>query len=252
MKNRNKDLFSPIIFKIFLLCIITLMCSKGFSVTLKDKFEKAEAGDYIVTLENKTFSLLVIQNIFYMANRDKIISLGEITIPQNNINSTAFSWKKWADENMPGKSSYNLYEIDLTNSTILRCYSFTKKCFFSSTDQDNFFTKLLTLPLEKLSDQQRKKIGAPPLDNDLDTRSLWNPSQVIDGVKQKKTNFDVYQTTWPKDGTDLSGKIIDIYFDKEGFSPFPYWIQVSNGNIDVMLKIIDSGKHMKCDKQIPK
>ena len=252
MKKHNKTLFSKLILLVLLLFINIITNPVFPHITLKNKFEKAEIGDYIVTFENKSYSLLIIQNISQSENSSKIISLAEISIPQNRVNIDSFSWKKWAEGTMAGNSACNIYEIDLANAKVIKSYSFTKKCFFTSADQDMFFTKLLTLPLEKLTEGKRKKIGAPPLDDSLDTRALWNPPQIIDGIKQNKINFDVFQATWPKDGTDLSGKLIDIYFDKEGVIPFPYWIQVSNGNIEVMLKTIDSGKNLKFDKKIPK
>lgn len=252
MKKSNKLLFFPFILSSLLIVNILIPTRSFSSITLKDKFEKAEKGDFIVTLENKTYSILVIQNIFFTKNQDKVLSLAEISIPASEVKSKTFLWKKWIEGNQLKSSSYNIYEIDLKNSKILKAYSVTKKSFFNSTEQDNFFTKLLTLPLEKLSNDKRKKIGPPPLDNSLDTRAYWTPPMVVDGKKQPNSSFDVYQTLWPKDGTDLSGKVIDIYFDKENFLPFPYWIQVSNGNIDVMLKIIDSGKNLSCEQKIPK
>ena len=67
-------------------------------------------------------------------------------------------------------------------------------------------------------------------------------------TNSKNPKYEVYQTLWPKDDTPLSGKIIDLYFDAKACSVFPFWIQVSNGNIDVILKTIDSGKGLSFEE----
>jgi len=234
-----------LILRYFLFLSFLFITSKGFSsFTLKERFEKAEKGDFIVTLENKTYSILLIQDIFNNKKGNKILSLSEISIPQNLVNLKTFSFREWVKKNCPRNISYNIYNIDFETNSILSCYSKTKNTFFNCSNQENFLTTLLSLPLKKISDENRKKIGPPPLDNSFDTRAIWNPPQIVNGKRQKNPGFIVYQTVWPKDGTDLSGKTVDLYFDKNEYLPFPYWIQISNGNIDVILKIIDSGKNL--------
>jgi hypothetical protein len=223
----------------------------GSTTTLRERVEKGEKGDFIVTLENGIYTLLAIQDITLKENSSPKLSLVEISIPQNLVDLKKFSWRQWSEMGASNSTSYIIYEIDLKKDSLLSCYSVTKNCYLTSSNQDSFFNKLLALPLENLPDLKRKKIGSPPLDDSFDHRAIWNPPQVIDGVKQKRPTFIVYQTTWPKDGSDLSGKMIDLYFDNKSFIPFPYWIQVSNGNIEVMLKIIDSGKKIDFPKNRP-
>ena len=237
MSILKKTLFIIFIFFIFNTC---------FSFSLKERIQQAEKGDYIVTFQNNIYSLLLLDDI-----EEEVITISEISIPKNQVNLDTFSWRKWMEENAENNVSFNIYKIDVETLKLLRCYSVSRKSFFSFSEQENFLTKLLSLPLHFLEESNRKKIGPLPMNEVLDTRAIWNPPMIIDGKRQKHPKFVVYQTTWPKDGSDLSGKIIDLYFDKDGRFAFPFWIQVSNGNIDIMLKIIDSGKNLISTKKIP-
>lgn len=225
------------------LLLFFFIASSLFSTNLKDRLLKGEKGDFIVTLQNHIYSLLLIQDI-----NKSCITIAEISLPENN---KSLPWRTWVLEGAPGNTAWNIYEIDLEKNRLSKCYSVSRSCFLSGFDQDNFLAKLLTLPLNPLNETKRKKIGPAPLNEDEDHRAIWNPPIIVDG-KAKKTSFTVYQTLWPRDGSDLSGKILDLYFDKEGSFPFPFWIQVTTGSLDVMLKIIDSGKNLISLKSLPK
>lgn len=227
--------------KFFLFFI--LITSSVFSMTLKDRLLKAEKGDFIVTLQNNIYSLLLIQDI----NKSSI-RIAEISLPKDK---KTLPWRTWVLQDAPGNLAWNIYEIDLEKNKLIKCYSISRACYLGVSDQDNFLTRLLTLPLSPLSEEKRKKIGPAPLNEDKDHRAIWNPPMIVDGMA-KKTDFIVFQTFWPKDDSDLSGKILDLYFDKNGAFPFPFWIQVTTGPIDIMLKIIDSGKSLVSLKTFPK
>lgn len=59
---------------------------------------------------------------------------------------------------------------------------------------------------------------------------------------------------WPKDSSELSSRVIDLYFDKENsLFIFPYWIEVGDEYNIVKIQTIDSGYcHYFPFKQIPK
>ena len=50
--------------------------------------------------------------------------------------------------------------------------------------------------------------------------SIWNPLSYSRREKSGKADFDVYQTEWPKDSSELSGKTVALYFDREEDFPF--------------------------------
>jgi hypothetical protein len=212
------------------------------NLTLKDKIKKATQGDFVVTYKNKTYTLLLVQK----SNAESII-LSEISIPKNKITfKKNFSWKKWIDEDAPNNISFHIYEVDLNKNKIVKCFSISQnKWIFLS---DSFFYKLLSLPLKKLSLEKRKKIGPEPLNEEMDKRTIWSPPMIIDKKKRKKAKFDVFRTKWPKDASSLSSKVIYLYFDAQSDFPFPFWIELSTGNFDIMLKVVDSGKGLTLKK----
>jgi hypothetical protein len=225
--------------KLFLLIFI-LSFSFIFSTTFKDRLLKAQKGDFIVALQDNIYTLLLIHEV----NKTSLI-FSEASLPQNQ---KKLPWREWIEKNAPSNIGWTLYEIDLESNKIKKCFSLSRSCYLQITD-NNFFTTLLNLPLSPLPDDKRKKIGPPSLE-DFDHRAIWNPPMIVDGVSQK-TNFCVFQTNWPKDGSSLSHKTIDLYFDKNGTFPFPFWIQINTGHLDIMLRIIDSGKNLFSLKTFP-
>ena len=50
------------------------------------------------------------------------------------------------------------------------------------------------------------------------------------------------RTRWPKDHSELSQKVIDLYFDRDEPSfPFPYWIEVGDTQNVYKIRVINSG-----------
>jgi hypothetical protein len=232
------------IIKTFFLIFIPInLCFASFS--LKESLQKGSKGDFIVTFQNNVYSLLLIQEI-----TNKKITLFEISVPKKHVTKKDFSWKNQILKKSINSTSFNSYEIDISSGKLLTCFSFLKNSFFKIEDQNNFLTKFLTLPLTPVSNDKRKKIG-PLMNDEVDTRAFFSPPMIINGKKQKKPQYKVYQTVWPKDGSDLSGKTLDLYFDDKSTFPFPFWVQISTGNIEVMLKAVDSGKNLICNTKIP-
>ena len=211
------------------------------ALTLKDKLLQAHEGDFIVTEQNKIYSMLVVRDI-----TEHSIELEEISIPANQINLKKTTWRKWLENNAPGSSSWMLYQIDFVEEKLKESYSFSQNKWLYADDTDYLLAKLLTLPLIPVSKKERRRIGPPPTDGDEDRRAVWNPQMVREGSKVKKPNYEVYRGKWPKDNSQLSECNILFYFDSEtsGF-PFPYWLELNNGYISLKLRTIDSGATLK-------
>lgn len=139
----------------------------------------------------------------------------------------------------PGHTSWTLYEIDQRSGQLVECFSYSKNGWLYLDASEQFLTRLLTLPLHPVPQQERKKIGPQPLNGEGDHRSLWTPTLVIEGKKVAKPIFEVVKTQWPDDGSRLALCSIELYFDK-GF-PLPYWLEVHSPHYTFKVRTIDSG-----------
>ena len=149
-----------------------------------------------------------------------------------------------------------MIEIDLSDNQLMECYSFSRVAWLQVSNQESILSTLLHLPLEKTAPEKRKKIGPPPPAGEADHRQVWNPPLVIEGKKVEKTDFQVYETEWPKDRSELSGKTVSLYFDQEGNFPLPYWIQIETAHVTASMRVIDSGRNLpspyhKLPRRIP-
>ncbi len=219
----------------FLFCASVVF---GADLQLKSRLEKAKAGDYIVTESNQMVTVLAIRSM------TPSIIIEEISAPSQNLKKRPDSWSDWIKAKAPGHTSWSMMEIDLKTGQLLECYSFSRSAWIQLSKQESLFATLLQLPLKPLSSEKRKRIGPPPNPGELDIRKIWNPPLIFEGRKMDNAQFDVYETDWPNDGTDLSGKTVTLYFDHEKRLPLPYWIQVDTSHATGNLRTIDAGKNL--------
>lgn len=233
--------------KIFSLILIFVFCS-FFSLTAEDMYLRenlklARNGDYIVTSQNKTYNILLIDHL-----TEQEITIEEITVPLNAIPLKGFSWKNWIMQNAPGHTSWVRYVVTLNSGQIKEYFSYTKNGWYTIPEGDNFLSTLLNLKLHKVSMAERKKVGPRPPPRAPDNRPYWQPKLTFEGQVVPGVTFDAWRTFWPKDGSELSGKIIEIYVPQNpGMYPayFPYWLQVSGIVGKAKVHIIDSGRGVK-------
>jgi hypothetical protein len=204
---------------------------------LRDNIAKANAGDYLVAVQNKNYTLLHIYN----RNQDSLI-IEEITVPAGRINLNAANWREWVIKGAPGSTAWILYTLNLQTARPLNYYSVTKGGWFQMPERENFLATLLNLRLERLSLKERKKVGVPIVPNS-ESRLVWNPKLIIDGQEVANAAFDAWRTRWPQDGSEIAGKIIEVYTPQDPRYPsyFPYWLQISGAVGNAKLRIIDSG-----------
>lgn len=227
-----------IVFALWCGCIFPLR-GDGTELLLKDNLSRAQPGDFLVTTQNKNYTLLLIRN-----KDAELLSIEEITVPLSRVPKDSFSWKNWVQKGAPGHTCWVMYTIDLPSGTMQQIFSFTKNEWVSIPQAQNFMTTLLNLRLKHVPNSERKKIGPPPASDSFDRRPFWQPRLVVDGKEIKGVSFEAWRTRWPKDGTDLSGKIIDVYVPQENDkypSYFPYWLQVSGVIGNAKVRIVDSG-----------
>ncbi len=233
--------------KSILVCLLSFALLFSFlnakeETFLKNNLKKAQAGGYIVTAQNKNYTIL---HIF--ERTPATLTIEEITVPAQRMQGRFTSWKTWIKNKAPDNTSWVLYKLDLPTGKMLEYYSLTKKTWFDLSKANNFLTTLINLKFEKVPYKERRRIGLPPILGE-DQRPFWQPRMVVDGNEISNVSFDAWQTSWPKDGSDLSGKSIEIYLpvDNNKYpSYFPYWLQISGIIGNAKVRIVDSGTHME-------
>ncbi len=211
----------------------------GADFHLKDRVQKAKNGDYIVAEANKMITVLAIRSI-----GPSTLILEEISAPTQNLKKLPASWPSWVREKAPGHTSWSMIEIDLRTGQVLECYSFSRSSWIQISRQESLFSTLLQLPLHPTPLDKQRKIGPPPVSDEPDRRKLWVPPLVFEGHKLENAHFDVFDTTWPSDGTELAGQAVSLYFDTEKRFPFPFWIQIETSHATAALRTIDAGSNL--------
>lgn len=179
--------------------------------------------------------------------------LEEITAPFKNFKQPPGSWAEWVKNRAPGHTSWSMVEIDLFKGQVIECYSFSRASWVQLSTGDSIIATLLQLPLKPIHKDQRRKIGPPPSPDEKDHRQVWQPPLVFQGKTIEKASFDAFETVWPKDQSELSGKTVTLYFDRQIQFPLPFWIQVETSHAIGHFRAIDSGRGLNSPyKTIPR
>lgn len=237
-----KLLFKGILSIFYLLVTTSILQAQEF--ILRDNFERAQPGDYLVITFNKTQTLMHI-----CEKKNFILTIEEISVPEGKRPSH-LSWREWVMQEAPNNTSWTIYNLDLRTGQIIHYYSFTKKNWFEIPEADNFLSKLFNLKLFKIPDNARKRMGSGA-SSEREWRHFWQPRMIVDGKPVEGIIFDAWKTKWPKDGSELSGKTIEIYLPQKGQdypSYFPYWLQINGVMGKAKIRVIDSGKGLKTPK----
>lgn len=230
---------SLIILVILMLGLFSFGPGDAVELLLRDNLNRAQPGDYLVTVQNKNYTILIIRS-----KDGEQLSIEEITMPMSRMPKQTFSWRNWVQGGAPGHTCWVMYTIHLPTGTIQQTFSFTKNDWVAIPQAQNFLSTLLNLHLKPVQNSERKKVGPRTASDQADRRAYWQPQMVVDGKVIQGVTFDVWRTRWPKDGTELSGKIIEVYVPKENDkypSYFPYWLQVRGIVGHAKVRIVDSG-----------
>ncbi|KAF3363326.1 hypothetical protein PHSC3_000080 [Chlamydiales bacterium STE3] len=225
-----------------------LFCSlHADELVIKNNLRLAKAGDYIVASQGATMTVLRI-----FEKQSNLITLEEVTLPASRVNRCVQNWRGWYESGAPGNTSWVIYQLDLDSGTMIRYFSYTKNGWFEIPKIENFLGTLLNLPLYRIPDEQKRKIGPLGTNSFKDRRCHWQPQMVVDGHVVSDVAFDAYRTRWPKDGSPLAGKSIEIYVPEANTlypAYFPYWMQISGIVGKARLRIIDSGAQLNTPKK---
>lgn len=232
------------------ICVLTISLSATppHALYLKQRFQEAQPGDYVVVHQNRTYTLFHI----FEKSRNAIV-IEEITIPDNQLpqlrkkNTVPFSWKTWIQQASPKRTCWAMYEVQLLSGKISEYYSFSQQSWLDLSKTENFLPTLLNLKFTPIPPEARRKIGAPPLAGEADTRRLWQPVLTINGKVVRRASFDAWEAKWPSDKSPLAGRTVVIYLPSntaDAPSYFPYWIEIPDSPGEDKIRVIDSGKGM--------
>ena len=215
--------------------LLLLSVSFLWANPLHERLKKAQKGDFLVTEQGKTKTLLRVHEANYPT-----LVLEEISFPSTvQVSKIA----EWILQKAPGHTNWVMYEIDLEKKALLECFSFSRGCFLQPENGQHLLQTFLNLSFEKVLPEKRRKIGPSPLPGESDYRPFWKPPLKINGQKVP-SEFSVYSIVWPKDTSPLSEKVIELYFDAGKKIAFPAWIQVHAEHISVFSKVIDAGSKL--------
>lgn len=226
------------------------LCAAEQEMFLRNNLNKGRQGDYLVTAQNKNYTLLIIRS-----KDDTQLAIDEITLPMaRKPNDNNFSWRKWVENGAPGNTCWLMYSINLPNGTIQNTFSFTKNEWVTIPQSQNFLSVLLNLSLQPIPSNERKKVGPPPASDSIDRRPIWQPQMIVDGMLLKGVQFDAWRTRWPKDNSELSGRFIEVFLPKDSErypTYFPYWLQINGMVGKAKVRIIDSGNNLSLPVRTP-
>ncbi len=214
------------------------------ALCLKDKIVQGKVGDYIITEQNHFCSLIRIHTLEFPRLIIEEISFPESTKPKEV--------QDWISSGSKGHTSWSLIEINLLKTSLETCFSFTKNAWLSQGADDSFLLKILDIPFFPIAEHERRKIGHASSEG-IDARKIWNPPLIINGKRDSSAQFSPFRLNYPKDGSLLSGKRIELYFNNSNHNfPFPYWGQITDAS-DAALKfrVIDSGRNLSSPKKQP-
>lgn len=238
--TQNLKLFLAVLF-----CFFSYLAADDVLI-LRDNLRQAHQGDFLVTLTNKNYSLLHIYS-----KSDNTLVIEEITAPEGKISPRFTSWQQWIMEGAPCHTSWVMYEVNLTTGNITEFFSFTRNGWSDLSTQEFNIGTLLNLQMTRVPDNMRKRIGPGTMASRRGPRPFWQPRMTVNGTLVEGVEFDAWTTTWPNDGSELSGKTIEAYLPSDTtayLSYFPYWLQISGMIGNAKIRIIDSGFGMTSPK----
>lgn len=233
---------------LFILCFLSSIALAS-PMQLKEGLSQAVKGSYLVIEQDKTCTL-----IFVREHLGESIVLEEISVPAATFAKQKTGWKLWLEKGAQGHTSWIVSQISLRNGKFEEAFSYTRQGWIDMSEAGSFFTTLLNLPFEEVTQADRRRVGLPPGYRRAENRPIWNPRLVVEGAIVANVSFTAFRTRWPADGTELSRKKIEIYLpdlaadDTRCPLYFPYWLEVDGKYTNVKVRVIDSGMNARSPK----
>lgn len=210
-------------------------------ISLKDNLRQAKPGEFIVASQNKNYTLL---HVF--AKTGDLLTIEEITIPAKKV-THPFSWRAWLAQGAPFHTSWILHTMHISNGRLLHSYSVSQQSWLDTSQNNNLLALLFNLNLYPIPNEDRRRLGFASSPSEIDNRPLWQPKMIVDGQVIPGVKFTAWKARWPKDGTPLANKFIELYLPESSQYPtyFPFWLQVRDlSGSKATIHIIDSGSQL--------
>lgn len=222
---------------IIFFALLPLLLFGEESFVLKENLSRVKKGDYVVIVQGRCYTLFHI----FSKKKDKLV-VEEISIPSSLASIEVSSWPLWVESGAPQNTSWIHYQVDLGKGKIVQFFSFTKNSWFTVPEEEQFLSILLNLPLQKIPEGLRKRVGSKK------GGAIWQPKMVVNGKIIEGVPFDAYEGVWPNDGGPLSLKTVEVYLplDRDSYAGyFPYWLGVKGVLGPSKVRIVDSGRDLK-------
>ena len=223
-----------------LIAFLCFLCAPVVSeeIYLRDNLMQAKPGDYIVSAQSRNYTVLIIMD----KTKDSLV-IQEITVPEKRFpKGMVETWREWVTKGAPGHTSWVGYEIAPYSGEIREYYSYSKHAWCQISDGENILGTLLNLRMQRLDDRHRRRIGGSS-----PNRPFWQPRLIVEGEEIPGVTFDAWRSKWPKDGSDLAGKTLEVYLPSRNSghpSYFPHWLQVSGLIGKARIRVVDSGHNL--------
>ena len=212
---------------------------------MQERFDQAKEGDYFIYQMDKQATLLNILKI-----EDNKIFIEELSIPE--FMDSISSYKEWYERGANTETRWSILEIDKTSFKTIKSFSKTKNTWEDVFENDQILTKLLSLDLEKIKDNERKKVGHLIREHGTDLRPLWHPPHFIEG-KRVESKSEAFTLTWPDDDTPLSSKKLTLYVTQHELGYMPTFIETASLGKPLKMRLVDSGRGLQSHfKELPK
>lgn len=184
--------------------------------------------------------------VFAQGTKRFFTSIREVSADSLWLEITEFAFLNYQDKKLiEQQSSWKNLLPQLTSSreTFIAKISEQDSCLFaldpktntwkpSSLEEAPKLFKLLKISLYSAPESKLK------MDNNNEP---WRPKVSLEGKTTPYQTMSVYTSTWPQDGSLLSGNCILIYFTSPTLSAFPIWTAIETFKGPVIIRTIDVG-----------
>lgn len=201
------------------------------TLSLLSMIRTSPEGSYMILENNQTHVAVVLKE-----KQNESLILHEICFSKNS-SKNLYHWKQRL---LDDTSYFAKFETVIEENSIKTTPIFYKKNKKISKEQAFSFTSLLTslsfFPLPQENIKMTKDISHNPIP--------WKPKLTVEGRAIDYSECMTYEAYWPKDGSVMSNKRIEIYFplvNNRNFLYFPIWLEIESPLGKIKIRAIDSG-----------
>lgn len=213
--------FSKLLLFVF---FILMLIGAVEGTVLLENLKQSQSGDYLIAVYNKHYLLTRV-----VEKEERSLWIEEWVVPVAR-KPRHLSWDQWLQQKGPCHTSRGYYLIDLNSGKIISGKQTVEAAF-------HLFSTLLTMPLQPIPEQNLRRTGSG---------TPWRPKLRFENNDFDNALFNAYMGQWPNDGSELSGKQLELYIlqDSSTFPNFfPHWIQIHGLGDKGILTVIDSGHY---------